>query len=215
MSHYESEQEQIEKIKRWWAEYGTSLVLGLALALAGLSGWRYYEGNKTATAERVGLSYDLLNKALQQDKMDEAKQIGEQILASQPESSYATLSALLLAKAAVLQKNYEEARQRLRWAAENTVAPELRQIAIARIAATFLAEHRADDAWAELDKGGLTKVDAFLEIRGDVLAARGQLDEARKAYLAALAQGTAGGEQTLLQLKLDSLPAPLATAANP
>lgn len=215
MSHYESEQEQIEKIKRWWAANGTALMLGLALGLSGLSGWRYYEAKKISTAEQVGLSYDLLNQSLQQDKMDEAKQIGEQILAGYPESSYATLSALLLAKAAVLQKNYDEARQRLRWAAENTRAPELRQVAIARIAMTLLAENRADEAWAELEKGGLTAIDAFLEIRGDVLAARGKTDEARSAYLAALARDAEGGDPTLLQLKLDALPAPLATAANP
>jgi predicted negative regulator of RcsB-dependent stress response len=214
VSHYESEQEQIDKIKRWWADNGTALLLGLTLGLGGLSGWRYYEAKKVATAEQAGLSYDLLNRALQQDKMDEAKQIGEQLLASHPESNYATLSALLLAKAAVLQKNFDEARQRLRWAAENTRAAELRQIAIARIAATLLAENRADEAWAELEKGGLATVDSFLEIRGDVLAAQGKTDEARKAYLAALLQVAEGGDQTLLQLKLDSLPA-IATAANP
>ncbi|MCC6202553.1 MAG: tetratricopeptide repeat protein [Gammaproteobacteria bacterium] len=215
MSHYETEQEQLEKVKRWWADNGTALMLGLALGLGGLSGWRYYEARKVAAAEQAGLSFDLLNQALQQDKIDEAKQIGEQILANHGESSYATLAALLLAKAAVLQKNHDEARQRLHWVAAHANATELKQIAVARIAETLLAEGRAEEAWAELERGGLTIVDAFLEIRGDVLAAQGKVDEARLAYLGALAKGAAdGGNQNVLQLKLDSLPAPLAATAT-
>jgi predicted negative regulator of RcsB-dependent stress response len=216
VSHYESEREQIEKVKRWWADNGTALMLGLAIGLAGLFGWRTYETKKIEAAEQAGLSYDLLGKALQQDKMDEAKLIGERILGEYPESSYATLSALLLAKGAVLKKNYEEARQHLRWTVEHSRSPELKQVAITRIAATLLAEGHADDAWAELEKGGVTKLEGFQEIKGDVLAAQGKADEARAMYLGALAEEAGEGpDQSTLQLKLDSLPAAAATAANP
>lgn len=217
MSHYESEREQIEKVKRWWADNGTALMLGLAIGLTGLFGWRTYETKKIEAAEQAGLNYDLLSKALQQDKMDEAKLIGERILGEYPKSSYAALSALLLAKGAVLQKNYEEARQHLRWAVEHSRAPELKQIAITRIAATLLAEGRADDAWAELEQGGIAKLEGFHEIKGDVLAAQGKTDEARALYLSALAEEATDEAigQSALRLKLDGLPASAATAANP
>ena len=42
MNEYETEEQQLEALKKWWKENATSLILGLAIGVSGLFGWRYY-----------------------------------------------------------------------------------------------------------------------------------------------------------------------------
>ena len=39
MAELRTEEEQLEAIKRWWKENGTSLIAGVAIAAAGVFGW--------------------------------------------------------------------------------------------------------------------------------------------------------------------------------
>jgi predicted negative regulator of RcsB-dependent stress response len=211
VERYESDKEQIETLKRWWRDNGTALILGLAIGLAALFGWRYYNERKIAVAEQASTTYDVLLRALQADDMKEAAVIGERIMTEHTDSSYSVLAALLLAKAAEQQTQLDEAKQKLRWAAEHAESPELKRIAIARIARMLLSEGQADAAWKELVSAGVIDVDGFYELRGDILAAQGKSDEARAMYLKVLAQAEAGGLDTRgTQLKYDNL----ATRAN-
>ena len=50
------EQEKIAALKGWWSEHGTlvtALAVGIALAVAGWQGWRWYERQQTAQAAGV------------------------------------------------------------------------------------------------------------------------------------------------------------------
>ena len=40
METFRTEEEQVEAIKRWWQENGKSTVLGVAIAMAAVFGWR-------------------------------------------------------------------------------------------------------------------------------------------------------------------------------
>ncbi|MEW8396328.1 MAG: tetratricopeptide repeat protein, partial [Candidatus Thiodiazotropha sp.] len=40
MSEYQTEEEQVEAIKRWWKENGTSVIAGLVIGLGGIFGWQ-------------------------------------------------------------------------------------------------------------------------------------------------------------------------------
>jgi predicted negative regulator of RcsB-dependent stress response len=39
---YTTEEQQVEVIKSWWKENGTSVLAGTVIGLVGLFGWRYY-----------------------------------------------------------------------------------------------------------------------------------------------------------------------------
>jgi len=41
VDEFSTEDEQVEAIKKWWKENGTSLIVGVVLGLSVLFGWRY------------------------------------------------------------------------------------------------------------------------------------------------------------------------------
>jgi predicted negative regulator of RcsB-dependent stress response len=94
----------------------------------------------------------------------------------------------------------------------------LRLIAQSRLARVLAEQGKHDDALKLLDvtkAGPFTPI--FHEIRGDVLAAKGDVDGARQAYDAALAATSAPDAQAFdrafVELKRDALPAAGATSA--
>ena len=42
MSEYLSDEEQVERLKSWWNENGTFLVVGLLVTIVAIGGWNYY-----------------------------------------------------------------------------------------------------------------------------------------------------------------------------
>ena len=59
MEQFATEEQQVEAIKRFWKEHGTAIIVGAALGLGGLWGWRYYSVN---TKLRVKKQHQLLIK---------------------------------------------------------------------------------------------------------------------------------------------------------
>lgn len=213
MEPYASEQEQIETIKRWWRENGKSLVLGLIIGIGGLAGYRYWDESQRVQAESASSNYAHLLQALNDQKLDEARTTGKAIMEGYPGSSYARLSALLLAKLAVDTDDYARARELLAPLAESDADSEIRHIATARLARLDLAD--GDSAAAAGRIASIPELGEgmrFAELRADILAAQGDVDAARQLYLEALSKAERLGlERSVIQIKLDNLP-PTATS---
>ncbi len=47
MEIYNNEEQQVEAIKRFWKQNGTSILAGIAIGLAGLYGFRVLSGQST------------------------------------------------------------------------------------------------------------------------------------------------------------------------
>ena len=47
----ESEDQQIEELKRWWSENGRSIVIGVVLGIGGVSGWVGWKHYSETTSE--------------------------------------------------------------------------------------------------------------------------------------------------------------------
>ncbi|MBY5921998.1 YfgM family protein [Ferrimonas balearica] len=203
MDIYSTEEQQVEAIKRFWKEYGTSIIGGAVLGLGGLFGWNtyqdYQQGQREAASaaysqvvEQAGQSRDLLDTAVAQFKAEHG------------DSGYSALSQLLLARAAVEAGDLAKAETLL-----TDVLPSLDSatapLATLRLARVQMAQDKLDAAQATLEK--ITN-SAFAaqrdELKGDILVAKGELEAARAAYQSAM---DAGGAQTspALQMKLDDL----------
>ncbi|MEQ8660229.1 MAG: tetratricopeptide repeat protein [Gammaproteobacteria bacterium] len=208
MEHYASEQEQVEAVKRWWKENGKALVLGLVIGIAGLAGYRYWDQLETSRAENASLTYERFLAMLEARRTDDAVTTGEAIMSAYPDSAYAPLSALLLARLAVESGDYGRAKALLEPLAADADS-EVRHVANMRIARILLAEGDADGAATRLD--AVPAVDGrqrYPELRADILAARGEDAQARSFYLEALARASELGlERGAIQLKLDNLAA--------
>ena len=59
----ESDEEQLELIKKWWEENGTSLVTAIVLALGVTFGYRAWVDNVRETAEAASAKYENLVQA--------------------------------------------------------------------------------------------------------------------------------------------------------
>jgi predicted negative regulator of RcsB-dependent stress response len=102
------------------------------------------------------------------------------------------------------------AKAQLTWASEHASQQELALLARVRLAGVLLDEKAYDQALqvlkVDVPEGFVSE---FADRRGDVLVAQGKLSDARAAYAEALAKaGTQQALRSLIQMKLDALPAP-------
>jgi len=127
------------------------------------------------------------------------------------------MAALLSAKLQVAAGDLKTAKLQLGWAAENARSGELRDLARLRLATVLLDEKAYDEAIKQLsNEPGPAFAPRYAELKGDIFAVQGKLEEARAAYQGALTKfdGTltsAGSDQRraqyrgMLQVKLESL----------
>ena len=110
MEIYETEEEQLEALKRWWKENGQSTIIGLVLGIAVILGWNYWQDHKKAQAEQASALYSQLIQAIGADKKDSAEKLAERIQEQYPKTEYAAYSGLLLAKLKVQQGDVAKAQ---------------------------------------------------------------------------------------------------------
>ena len=194
------------------------MVGGIAIGLGAIAGWRYWQSHTRQQAEQDEVAYDGVIDALTANKRDDAATRAAALRKADPSSPYADQADLALARAAVDNRDYEEAAKRLRAVIDGSRDAELRQIARMRLARVLIEQSKPAEALALLDPSTAGAfAPHFHDIRGDALTAKGDTVGARRAYDAALA---ADPEQKSLDrdyvaLKRESLPAAPATGAAP
>ena len=223
MDVYTTEEQQIEAIKKWWQTNGNSVLIGIALAIAAVLGYQSWNQNKQANSEAAAVLYGQVVEAANQADQNRLQSnseelegqlatlshLGEQLKTDFSNSEYAVFGALMLAKQAMLDGKPEEAEKQLNWAMEHTVSDATRLIANLRLARVLAAKEQYDDALKALDavQPG-SQADAYEEVRGDILVAMGDLDQAREAYKKAMdlsAERNEGQSRPILKFKHDNL----------
>jgi predicted negative regulator of RcsB-dependent stress response len=204
VDYYVSDDEQVEAIKKWWQANATSIIGGIAIGLAVVLGWQYWTAHRTARAERASAHYAVLLQAVEKQDTAQAQQQGQVLLQDFPNSAYAVLASLELARLAAEAGDNATAGQRLQWVIDHARQADIKDIARLRLVRVLLAENRYDDAAARLDAIDNPNLTAEREeLRGDLYAARNEPAKARVAYQAAL---SARAGNPLVRLKLDNLP---------
>lgn len=67
-----TDNEREEQIRRWWSDNWAWIIGGVALGLALLAGWQYWQRNQAQTAEQDARSYRAVIESLSRDQRDEA-----------------------------------------------------------------------------------------------------------------------------------------------
>ena len=57
IDYNKTDDEQAEDIKKWWKENGLSVAAGIALAVAALFGWEYWQKYQITQAESASTLY--------------------------------------------------------------------------------------------------------------------------------------------------------------
>jgi predicted negative regulator of RcsB-dependent stress response len=220
LATYGSDEEQLDALKRWWSENGTSLLTGVVVVLAVFFGVRQWQASQAATSgvasdlyqQIADLALNKLTATVTEDELLAAQGVYNTLKTEYPDSIYARYAALALARFHVEHNELDAAAAELQWILDN---PELGLLAEAdeelfltarlRLARVKLAQGMPQEA---LDLIRAVEPGSFLagyaEVEGDALLALEQPEPAREAYERALAN-IATGNPVLLQLKLQDL----------
>ncbi|MEI6066843.1 MAG: tetratricopeptide repeat protein [Methylococcaceae bacterium] len=208
MEIYETEEEQLDAVKRWWKENGQSTIIGLVLGVAVILGWNYWQNLKKNQTEQASALYGQLIQAIGTDKKDSAEKLAERIQSEYPKTEYAAYGVLLLAKLKVQQGDLPKAQALLKSIAAGT-DKELSNVAKIRLVRLMLASGEYEQGLQLINDVDPATSSSFSgnydELVGDLYVALDRLDQARSAYQKALENGY---KSPLLQFKIDDLTSP-------
>lgn len=216
MSVHLSEEEQLEVLKRWWKDYGRTVIIAVLVVVVGYFGYTSWQDQKRQKAENASAVYEQLLKLVKtepgktlsdSDKATITHLAGE-LKDGNSKSMYAHSGAFFLAKLAVEDNKLDVAANELKWilSAEPEVATE--QLARLRLARVLTAQKAYADALAQLSpEPAAAFTSEYAEARGDILKLQNDLPAARTAYEKALAATDPQQQERfmLLQMKVDDL----------
>lgn len=223
MDDYYNEQEQWERVKLWLRENGLWLLAGVAIGVAALAGWRWWEQRVERLAVEASGKYQQVLEAFGRGDRTRGTTLADELRRDYASSPYADQADLVIARSHVEASEYGKAAERLTRVAEASDDKELRHVARLRLARVQIAQGNTDQALATLAAAKETGAFAsrYAELRGDALFAKGDKPGALREYLAARTADTDGVlDRALLDLKIGDLtaegveaPAAAATAA--
>jgi predicted negative regulator of RcsB-dependent stress response len=215
VSEYLSDKEQWEQIRTWVRENGLWIVAGVALAAAGLQGWRWWQRHLDERGVKASAAYTRIIEAMEKgDRTQAFVRLGE-LERDYPSSPYADQAKLVAARVYVEGNELDKAAQELTSVMNRSKDHELALVARMRLARVEIAQGKPDAALATLnavEPGAFAAL--YHEVRGDAWYAKGDRPAALKEY-----RGAAGspdlGDAALLDLKIADLnaDAPVASAA--
>ncbi|UXZ54663.1 tetratricopeptide repeat protein [Halomonas sp. 7T] len=218
MAELRSEEEQLDVIKRWWKENGTSLIAGAVLAAAGVFGWNAWQNYQEGQAEAASARYQQLvnmaaGNALEDDELATARTLISELNDEHGNTLYAELGLLLDARLAVQQDNLRDAKTSLESLANSSSRPFVQSLAWLRLARIEVADGNPDAALSLLDEPITESLAAQqANVRGDAYAALGDTEQARDAWQTALDLAQTQNQALYgVQFKLDDLGAEEAT----
>lgn len=206
MEEFESEDQQIEAIKKWMKENGVSLLLGLGIGVGALLGWREYLAYQTDHSAEASDLYQAVQTQVARNRLDDADiNKADMIRNEYSDTPYAALVSMTQAKHEFEHDNMDSALMHLRWASENSSEPDVQHVANLRLARILIAQKKYDEAETVLLAA---HPDAFTagyeELKGDLYVAKGEIAQARVAYDKAI-NATDGNASRWLRLKRQDL----------
>ncbi len=205
---YETEEQQVERLKEWWSENGTPLVIGAVLGLASFGGWKYWNNQEVSYQENASDMYNKVTEILNTENKTGLVESALAVKTNYPESSYAILAAFNLAKHAVDAGELDKAAAEFSWVIDNHADNELTSMAKIRLARVLIEQDKASDALALVDFSDESGYYALANmIKGDALIALERKNEALDAYKIASSDTEVTARHPSLRIKIDELSA--------
>nr|WP_136250187.1 tetratricopeptide repeat protein [Ningiella ruwaisensis] len=198
MERYETEEQQIEAIKRFWKENGMVIILGAVIGLGGLWGWRWYNDSVISAKEEASKAYQA---SVEQFAESESTDALIAFVEENKDTAYAKLASLIAAQQAVEAEDFEQAKSHLSLAADGS--SEVADVAKLRLAKVQLQLEEYDSAISTLESVNASAfADQVQELKGDIYYIQGKYEQAQSAYNQALVE--LPGDQSI-QMKLDNI----------
>jgi predicted negative regulator of RcsB-dependent stress response len=196
--------EQGEQVRQWLRNNGSSVIGGIAVGLALIAGWQWWQKKQEMHGQAAAAAYAQLTDAVR-DNAD-ARRVGafaKSLQADYAKSTYSTLASLRLA---AYQMDHGDAKSALATldSAPATTDAGLSTLVRLRAARLLLNLGRPADALARVQTVTTPDYASIVgEIRGDADVALGRIDAARQDYIGALQHLPDGApNREILEMKL-------------
>ena len=204
MEVYSNENEQTDALRRFFANNGKALAVGVVIGIAALGGWRYWSGHQEEATKSVSAQYQQLTSAMQAGKPETLEAVNT--FANENSNTYGALAAMDLAKQYVDTNQLDKAATLLQNGLKDTKDANLQAVINLRLARIQLQQNKADAALKTLDavKGdGWTAIVA--DIRGEALLSKGDKQGARDAWSKGVESDASPALKQMMQMKMNNL----------
>lgn len=201
------EQEQLDELKAWWSKWGRLLsgcVIAVVVGYLGRHAWQAYQSNQGDAAAQA---YGAVELAVEAKDPAKVRAAAEKMSADNAGAALTPRAMLVAAKAAFDAGDLAGARKSLEWVLANAKEDTLIDTANLRLAAVALDQKQFDVALNAVKAAKVASfAPLFSDMRGDVLAIKGDNAGARAAYQEALVKLEADAPaRKLVETKLNAL----------
>jgi predicted negative regulator of RcsB-dependent stress response len=208
VEEYLSEREQWDQIRAWLRDNGLWIIAGIAVAAAGMAGWRWYQDHVDSLGAQAGAKYTQILDAFGRGDRTQGFVLLGELERDYTSSPYVDQGKLMAARVYVDSGELDKAVAELQAVTEHSKDAELAVVARLRLARVQIAQSKADAALATLNgmKPGAFEP-RYHEVLGDAYYAKGDKATALKEYLKAKVGDFGGSDSQQLDLKISDLSA--------
>lgn len=202
-----TEDEEVAKLRAWWKENGTSVIVGVSIGLAAVVGYNWWQSSTQRQAETASGLYEEMMIRQQAGDVDNAIAMGSTLVDDYSNQSYGQLAGLYMARLSVEKDDLDSAVEQLNWVIDKASTDGIKHTARLRLGAVYIHQNKLDEAKALLDVDNRTGFESqYDELLGDLMAASNDADAARAAYDASIEALPAGSSyREILTLKRNNL----------
>ena len=204
MEIYENENDQVDALKRFFAENGKALAVGVILGIGALVGWRYWTSHRVDSARGSSLQYENTVSAIRADQPQTLA--AAEKFAADNKNTYGALASLEVAQQFVDKNELDKAAAQLQQGLASASDDNLKAVINLRLARIQVQQKKTDDALKTLDsvKGeGYAAIVA--DLRGEALLSKGDKQGARSAWEAGVKSNASPALSEMLQMKINNL----------
>ncbi|KKY89785.1 MULTISPECIES: YfgM family protein [Leclercia] len=204
MEMYENENDQVDAIKRFFAENGKALAVGVILGVGALIGWRYWTSHQVDSVRGSSLQYENTVSAIKADQPQTLA--AAEKFAAETKNTYGALASLEVAQQFVDKNDLDKAAAQLQQGLAAASDDNLKALINLRLARVQVQQKKADEALKTLDtiKGeGFASIVA--DLRGEALLSKGDKQGARSAWEAGVKSNASPALSEMMQMKINNL----------
>jgi len=177
------EQEQLDQIKHFWAQYGnliTWVLIAVFGSMAAWNGWNYWERSQATKAAAL---YDEIERAAVASDADRMERALAEMTSRFGGTTFAAQGGLLAAKTLFDAGKTDGARAALTWVADKASDDAYKAVARLRLVGLDIEAQAFDQALKTLEAPVPKAFGPLVaDRRGDVFMAQGKAEEAKTQY---------------------------------
>jgi predicted negative regulator of RcsB-dependent stress response len=210
------EQEQLDQIKHFWAQYGnliTWVLIAVFGSMAAWNGWNYWQRSQATKAAAL---YDEIERAAVASDAGRMERALSDMKDKFGGTTFAAQGGLLAGKTLFDAGKTDGARAALSWVAENAPDDAYKAVARLRLVGLDIEAKAFAQALKTLEAPVPKPFEPLVaDRRGDVFMAQGKTEEAKAQYQAAWRGLSDRAEyRRLVEVKLASLGVPVTSLAD-